>query len=52
MKKKTNSNKQKIDFLHQERSAYNRSSGKKTLLLFTTLLIVVVILTITTLVMI
>ena len=47
MKTKT----EKIDFLHQERSNYNRQSGKKTLVLVGVLIFVVVILTVTTLFM-
>jgi cytoskeletal protein RodZ len=39
------------DFLHQERSAYNRSSGKKTLFLVGILIFFVVVLSITTILM-
>lgn len=45
-KKKTN------DFLHQERSRYNRQSGKKTLALVGILIFFVVLLSIATILMI
>jgi len=40
------------DFLHQERSAYNRQSGNKTLFLFAGLLIIIIVLSITTILLI
>jgi hypothetical protein len=42
----------KFDYLHQERSAYNRASGKKTLFLVGTLILFVTLLSIATLFMI
>lgn len=47
-----NKNKTKtMDYLHQERSNYNRQSGKKTLLLVGILIFFVVVLSVATLVM-
>ena len=43
--------KQNIDYLHQERSGYNRMSGKKTLVLVGILIFFVVVLSIATLLM-
>jgi len=45
MKKQT----QKMDYLHQERSNYNRQSGKKTLFLVGILIFFVAILSVATL---
>ncbi|HSX08765.1 MAG TPA: hypothetical protein VLF93_01270 [Candidatus Saccharimonadales bacterium] len=46
-----NKKKQTEDFLHQERSNYNRQSGKKTLVLVGILIFFVVVLSIATILM-